>query len=165
MSAFPSFSCFSNPSNCAFLCFGNIDRGDDAIGLIIARELKKQSLKYIFSEEEEDPFNLLVEIGKNPDIHFVIIIDAIDFGAQPGTLFVSKTFDDTVKYCTTHKIPLNQIKEILNEYGKPLIFIGIQVSSSINLMDNMSDSVKNSVERVIKLFNFKNITKDKGNNN
>jgi len=148
-----SFSCFANPENCAFLCFGNLDRSDDAIGLLIGRKLKDQYPHNVYSEELDDPIDYLLDILKNPEIRCVIVIDASNFGARPGSILVTSNVSDAKTRLTTHSIPIEHLKNMIEEAKKIFIFIGIQVKN-VEFMGKVSDEVQQSVDEVIKLFKF-----------
>jgi len=68
----------------AVLCIGNLLMGDDAFGSFVIQELKKYpSLKADLIDAGTDPATVLDAFFKYGHI---ILIDAVDFKAEPGTL-------------------------------------------------------------------------------
>jgi hydrogenase maturation protease len=62
---------------------GHPDRGDDAVGLVVAREVAARALPGVRVAEHEDPMNLLdLWQAHEP----VVVVDAVRSGAAPGTL-------------------------------------------------------------------------------
>ncbi|MHA2358126.1 MAG: hypothetical protein ACXABK_05105, partial [Candidatus Heimdallarchaeaceae archaeon] len=60
MSSLSFFFSEFDPKECAFICLGNRDRGDDGIGIIISEELVKLYPANVFSEENEDISTILI---------------------------------------------------------------------------------------------------------
>jgi hydrogenase maturation protease len=63
---------------------GNGYRGDDAVGLIVARAIKAGNLPNVKVIEESGEGTALMERWKRADT--VILIDAVSSGARPGTI-------------------------------------------------------------------------------
>jgi hydrogenase maturation protease len=71
-------------SNVIVIGVGNSFRGDDGVGLMVARLLKEQSPTHIRVVEQSRQAFALLELWDKTDT--VIIIDAVVSGAQPGTV-------------------------------------------------------------------------------
>jgi hydrogenase maturation protease len=71
-------------SNVIVIGVGNSFRGDDAVGLMVARLLKEQSPAHIRVVEQSRQAFALLELWDKTDT--VIIIDAVVSGAEPGTV-------------------------------------------------------------------------------
>ncbi|UJG43745.1 MAG: hydrogenase maturation protease [Candidatus Heimdallarchaeum endolithica] len=153
-SNFFSFSCFLKPGHTAFLCFGNLDRSDDAIGLLIARELKR-FFSHVYSEEFEDPINELLTILEDEKIECVTIIDACDIKTKIGSLIVSSSINVAETRLSTHTIPIKQLVELIQNEGKEFVFIGIQVSN-VEFMGKISDEVMNAKKKILSWFTKEN---------
>ena len=149
-----SFSCFLKPEQTAFLCFGNLDRSDDAIGLLIARELKR-IFSHVYSEEFEDPINELLTILEDKRIECVTIIDACDIKTKIGSVIVSSSINVAETRLSTHTIPIKQLVELIQNEGKEFVFIGIQVSN-VEFMGKISDEVMNAKKKILSWFTKEN---------
>jgi hydrogenase maturation protease len=150
VSSLSSFFTSFDANECAFICLGNKDRADDGIGLVIAEKLAKFYPKNIFSEEEEDISTILLYILEKEQYKQVVLIDAVDFGAEPGSLIVSPTIKTNVKQISTHTIPYQEIARLLEAKGREFLFIGIQIKN-LTFLENISEVVLQAANRVIKL--------------
>ncbi|MHA1668420.1 MAG: hydrogenase maturation protease [Candidatus Heimdallarchaeaceae archaeon] len=150
MSPPQSFFSKENLSKSLIFCYGNRDRADDAFGLLVADELKKIHLFSVFSEEEKDISEFLSELLEDKSKKTVIIVDAIDFGAEPGTILMTSKLNNKLRPITSHNIPLEQIKEIVNYKGKEFVFIGSQVEK-IDFLEEPSYQIKQAVKKVVEL--------------
>jgi len=108
--------------------FGNLDRGDDAAGLLVARRLHELGVE---SEECSDPLSL-IESWAGADE--VIIVDAAVTGAHPGTILVQDVDHDTLSFfegreTSTHGLGLMQAIELarsLNRLPQRIRIYGIE---------------------------------------
>ncbi len=148
----PSLSFFHKiePSRIAFFCFGNRDRADDAFGLMVSDKLVRLYPKNVFSEECEDISIFLVDIISKDNYDAVVIIDAINYGAKPGSVLVTADISDYIRPLTSHSIPLPQIKELVEIQKKEFLFIGAQVKS-VEFMQAPSKEIEGAVKKVIAL--------------
>ena len=134
-----------------FLCFGNVDRSDDGIGLIIAKRLKERYPDSVISEDEIDITSYLLEIIDNTKIKIVIIIDAIDFGASPGTLLITSRTDKAIRQISSHQLPFQQIVKILTDNNKEVILCGIQIKTT-EFMGKISKEVLEGSRNLLSYF-------------
>ncbi|MHA1219961.1 MAG: hydrogenase maturation protease [Candidatus Heimdallarchaeaceae archaeon] len=148
----PSLSFFHTieTSRIAFFCFGNRDRADDAFGLLVSDRLVKFYPKNVFSEEVEDISVFLVDIICKDIYDAVVIIDAINYGAKPGSVLVTADISDYIRPLTSHSIPLPQIKELVEIQKKEFLFIGAQ-AKSVEFMQEPSLEIHKAVDKVMKL--------------
>jgi len=148
----PSLSFFHNieSSRIAFFCFGNRDRADDAFGLLVAEKLSGFYPGSVFSEEFEDISVFLVDIISKEIYDAVVIIDAIDYGAKPGSVLVTKDISNYIRPLTSHSIPLPEIKLLIDKQHKEFVFIGAQ-AKSVEFMQEPSLEIHDAVDEVIKL--------------
>lgn len=63
---------------------GNQERGDDGVGLLVARAMGTRRLPHTAIVEESGEGSALLEAWKGSDV--VVLIDAVSSGAKPGTL-------------------------------------------------------------------------------
>ncbi|MCE7748311.1 MAG: hydrogenase maturation protease [Candidatus Heimdallarchaeota archaeon] len=148
----PSHPFFHNIelSKIAFFCFGNRDRADDAFGLMVAEKLVKFYPTNVFSEEVEDISVFLVEIIVKDIYDAVVIIDAINYGAKPGSVLVTTDISEYIRPLTSHSIPLPQIKDLIEIQKKEFLFIGAQ-AKSVEFMQEPSLEIHEAVDEVMKL--------------
>lgn len=148
----PTISFFQNIDieSVAFFCLGNRDRADDAAGLIVSEELVKKYPKNVFSEELEDISTFLADIIEKDLYDYIIIIDAIDFNAKPGTILISSDISKEIRPITTHTIPISQIKEIVKSQNKQFTLVGIQVKT-VKFMGEVSQEVLRATKEVVDL--------------
>jgi hydrogenase maturation protease len=150
VSSLSSFFTSFNANECAFICLGNKDRADDGIGIVIAERLAKLYPKNIFSEEEEDISTILLYILEKEQYRQVILIDAVEFGAEPGSLLVSPKIETNVKQISTHTIPYQEITRLLESKEREFLFIGIQIKN-LTFLEAISDEVLQAAEKVVEL--------------
>lgn len=129
-----------------FLGVGNPERGDDGIGLIVVSKVD--------TERKLDcgpvPENFTGKIRRiNPEI--IILVDAVDFGGEPGQVMLTLAENAKGATLTTHNLPLSVFCRMLPESEVHLI--GIQPKS----FDEMSDEVRsagealtNEINRILK---------------
>ncbi len=134
----------------AFFCLGNRDRSDDAVGLIVADKLIRIYPKNVFSEELEDISTFLVDVIEKDIYEHIVIIDAVDFNASPGSILITSDISNEIRPITTHTIPISQIKEIVKSQNKHFTLVGIQVSS-IKFMGEVSKEVLRAAKEVVNL--------------
>lgn len=150
MSSLSSFFTSFDANECAFICLGNKDRADDGIGLIIAEKLSKIYPKNVFSEEEEDISTILLYILEKEIYKQIILVDAVDFGAEPGSLLVSPKIETNIKQISTHTIPYQEISRLLKSKNREFLFIGIQIKT-LTFLEPISKEVIEAAEKVIEL--------------
>jgi len=118
----------------AVLGVGSELRGDDAVGTVIAKELKghikkkKTRLVKVFLGHTA-PENLTGEIKKFEPTH-LIIVDAVDFHGKAGAVKVIDTYKEAGSSFSTHKMPVWIIRDYLyRAIGCETIILGIQPQS------------------------------------
>jgi hydrogenase 3 maturation protease len=127
---------------------GNRIRGDDAIGPMVIDSLQdKGDENILLLSCESVPESFLGRIVDfRPDK--VILIDAVDFGREPGT--VDRVDMHTVKQLnlSTHKMPLTLFVDYLQKRIKfRLVFIGFQ-PKSLRLGDDISPECGKSADLI-----------------
>jgi hydrogenase maturation protease len=128
--------------------FGNLDRGDDAAGLLVARRLRELAVE---SEENCDPLSLIDSWSNDDEI---IIIDAVVTGATPGTIRFwqvgSEPLSGFTFETTTHGLGVRQAIELartLNRLPERIRIYGIE-GRLFEIGASPSPKVLNSVENV-----------------
>ncbi len=114
------------------LGLGNRDRGDDAVGLLVAQRLRDLVPEGVRVRElEGDPVALL-ELGRGADL--LVVIDAVQSGAPPGTVRRLEAHERALPSAvtfglSTHGVGLAETIELarsLNQLPKRLIVYGIE---------------------------------------
>jgi len=117
---------------------------------MVAEKLAEISPKNVFSEECEDISIFLVDIISKDNYDAVVVIDAINYGAKPGSVLVTADISDYIRPLTSHSIPLPQIKELVEIQKKEFLFIGAQ-AKSVEFMKEPSLEIHEAVDEVMKL--------------
>ena len=137
----------------AVLGIGSELSGDDAVGTMIAKELKAAHIKKKKTKSvkvflgQTAPENLTGEIKKFKPTHLVII-DAVDFEGQAGAVKIIDTDKEMGPSFSTHKMPVHIIKDYLcNSIGCETIIIGIQ-PQSYDFFCSLSDKIQQSVKKL-----------------
>ena len=86
---------------------GNDYRGDDAAGLIVARRLRELNLPDVRVIESDGEFTRLMEAWQ--DAENVILIDAMQSGAAPGTIHRFEA--------TEQKLPASVLQSSTHAFG------------------------------------------------
>lgn len=126
---------------------GNDARGDDALGVLIAKNLK---------ERMENPKVCILNCGEMPESYagrivreepsHVIFIDAVHFDGNPGDLIFADPEGTLGETYSTHKLPLRLLVGYLKQNLRAkFILIGIQ-PKQIGLFQEMSPEVRKSME-------------------
>lgn len=130
-----------------FAGIGNLLRKDDGAGVYISSNITPRgNLSALTAEVSIENY-----IGKinslAPDL--LVIIDAVDMGAKPGThklLDISDIQDITFN---THNISLKRIAEF---FPMQIMILGIQ-PEKIDIGENLSYIVKNEADKLIEFIN------------
>lgn len=137
---------------------GNPFRQDDAVGLHIARELRKSVQEEISVVEKNGEATELMEAMENAEA--VILIDAVQSGAEPGTLH---RFDVSTNplpkncfSCSTHNMGLAESIELaraLNRLPETVIVYGIEgdcFDPGEKLSQPVSKAVEKTAEKILR---------------
>ena len=136
-----------------FLCIGNVMRGDDAIGPILARKLKvifKKQKDFIIINAETVPENYTGLIRKEEPSH-IIFIDAVEMDMNPGEIKLIQSNEIANYSISTHAMPISfMIKYIESFTDAKILLIGVQ-PKNIDLSNQVSNEVKNGVEELSRI--------------
>jgi hydrogenase maturation protease len=123
----------SNHTSIVVIGVGNEICGDDAVGLIVSRQLKRKLADDIVISEQTNECAGLVEIWK--DFKTVVLIDAMKSGVEPGTIQrfeAEKSRLPTEGFrsgCSTHAFGIPQVVELARCMGQlphKLLVYGIE---------------------------------------
>lgn len=133
----------------ALLGVGNSLRGDDGIGVFVAKSFENDLKVFLGGDAPENTFNQIRNFA--PDI--LIVIDAISvFGGslnEPEFLDLS---DEISYFYSTHNIPANVYIRYLRDFIPQVLFLGIEIKIE-NILDftqNLSPEAQNSAKIAIK---------------
>ncbi len=112
---------------------GNELRGDDAVGLYVARRLSALGMPSFATVMAcgEVPENYLSEVVAHAPSH-LILVDAAHAGLGPGTLVLVEGDEISEHAISTHRLPLSLFcRMVTSQTGHPVdVFIlGVQVKS------------------------------------
>ena len=128
---------------------GNIDRGDDAAGLLVARRLREAGFD---ATEQSGEASALMDAWRDADR--VILVDAVVTGADPGQVFVwdasSQRLSREAFRCSTHSFGVADAVElgrILDRLPPSLWVYGIE-GSCFEVGAAISPKIAEAVDRV-----------------
>ncbi len=134
---------------------GNEMNGDDAAGMFIAKELQKTlsnpNVEVFLGGTT--PENLTGPIKKTKASH-ILVIDAADFGGEPGgTKILDKEQIEGAGF-STHSFPLSVFVDYLEqETGAAVVLFGIQ-PKSMRAGDGISREVEEALRKMIRAINL-----------
>lgn len=128
---------------------GNIMRGDDGFGPALIERLMG-NIEAICIDAGSAPENYAGKITKEePDT--ILIIDTVHLGKRAGEYEILEKEDIIKSGFTTHDISPNMFIEYLEkETGADIYMLGVQ-PQNVSFGEEMSDSVKKTLEEVPKL--------------
>ena len=131
---------------------GNAYRRDDAVGLIVAQHLKQQSVSGLSVLEESGSGAAL--IGLWADVDSVILIDAVQSGAEPGTIHRldarTQSLSSRIFRCSTHGLGIAEAVELartLNQLPEQCVIYGIE-GRNFTIGVGLSPEVERAAEQV-----------------
>ncbi len=125
---------------------GNPDCGDDGAGCAVARCLRGAPGLHVI-EAEEVPESFIGEIAASgPDV--VVLVDAVELGAEPGSVAVVEIDALPEGLPGTHRTPLSLLAEVVRcRTGADVLLIAIQ-PRHLGFATTPSPEVAASAERV-----------------
>lgn len=132
------------------LCLGSFFASDDVFGIIVAEELMRRGLKNV----EVCGSDLSPLMSKMEEVETLIIVDAVDWGAKPGEIFVKKLEEiEDFSGLTTHGIsPILMVRVLKEVIGKPkeVYLVGVQ-PAKLELGMEHSEDIRKSVGNVVEI--------------
>ena len=150
-----SQSTIRNPqSEILVIGIGNEYRGDDAVGLIVARRVKDLHLVNTRVIEESGEGASLIEAWK--DAHTVILADAVSSSSKPGTIHRfdagAQRIPSKFFHYSTHAFSVAEAIEVartLNQLPPRLIVYGIE-GKNFRAGPGLSPEVEQAAQEVVK---------------
>jgi hydrogenase 3 maturation protease len=128
---------------------GNIDRGDDGVGVLLASRLaSSNSIKSIVCEDVPENYTGVVR-SENPNV--ILLLDAVDFGGEPGDVILLEADELTGDRFSTHRPSLKLLMDYLSlETKADTLLLGIQ-PACIQHNNTLSHGVQESLNLIEKL--------------
>ncbi|MHC4636214.1 MAG: hydrogenase 3 maturation endopeptidase HyCI [Planctomycetota bacterium] len=135
-------------SSTVIIGIGNALKGDDGAGPLICRQLQEMNLGTEIINAETVPENYVqVIVKKAPDN--LLVIDAIDFSAPPGSVKVFKPDQIDSFAFSTHTLSPRLFTEMIGRYIEVnVLFLGIQ-PAQISLGQAFSPQVEQAVNQLL----------------
>ena len=137
-----------NPADTLIVCMGNSLKGDDGVGPLIYEQLLGK-IKAGLINAATVPENYIEKIIKTAPNH-LIIIDAVDFSAKPGSikLFTDKEMPSIA--LSTHVLsPKVFVDLIKSRIEVQVYFLAVQ-PLQVQLKEGLSPQVKDSTGNLIR---------------
>jgi hydrogenase maturation protease len=134
---------------------GNEMRGDDAVGLMVARRLRRKLAGEAVILEEDGDGAHLVESWKG--FNETILVDAVRSGAQPGQIHRFEANKSQLPMgmiqCSTHGFSIPQAIELasaMNQLPSKLIIYGIE-GKCFDQGEGISPNVEHAARKLVNL--------------
>jgi len=132
---------------------GNEYRGDDRMGLVIAREIREKHDPSVMVTEESGDGAALMEAWQGYEM--VVLVDAVSSGAKPGTIVKIDARKEIVParffQYSTHAFGIAEAIELartMNMLPPNIMIYGIE-GASFNAGTEISEGVKESGKQVV----------------
>jgi len=132
---------------------GNLYRGDDRVGIVVARRLRAAKVPGTQVMEVCGEASSLMEAWRDADE--VIVVDAVQSGARPGTIHRvaahAQRLPSLFFHCSIHTFGLAEAIELsrtLRQLPRRLIVYGIE-GKSFAAGTNLSREVAEAAEKVV----------------
>jgi hydrogenase maturation protease len=128
-------------------CLGNPMMGDDGVGVAVASELAKLGYEVIVCGSDLSPVLTRVE-----EVDALIIIDAVDWEAEPGSILTAKLEDlEKGRVRTSHSLQVGEVVRLMRcVFGRPseVYVVGIQ-PERVEPSTELSPSVRQALGDVM----------------
>ncbi len=125
---------------------GNVLRGDDAFGITLAERIEHSIAPKVFVTHDlpEDYAVKAADLG--PDV--VIVLDAMDFGAEPGEVHLVAAKDVPPTPGVTHRPSLEMMARFLElDAGADTWVLGVQPDlEAVDIGDEISEPVARAID-------------------
>jgi len=133
---------------------GNPMRRDDGVGLYVIKLLKKTLAKESSAvvkvhRPTVEPERLISELATARETF--LIVDAVQTGADPGTIVCAPLADTKFGYFATHNIPLRLIPGVVESTDSAFV-LGIE-PRSVEFGEGLSPEVVAAADRMVRRLN------------
>jgi hydrogenase maturation protease len=126
------------------VCLGNPLAGDDAFGCLVADELRRTGWENVAVCGPD----LAPLISRLEEIDTLVIVDAVDWGAEPGSILVRRIEEiEDESGPVSHSIsPLRMIRTVMRAAGRPkkVYVVGVNPERA-GPGEEISEAVRRSV--------------------
>ena len=126
---------------------GNTLRADDGAGSLVAERLRERHPDVVF-DGAQAPENYLGPIRQaGPDV--VVLVDAADFGGNPGEVRMAAAEDVEGLMMGTHAAPLSMFMRVLDhETGADVRLVAVQVATT-TLGARVTSDVADTIDHLV----------------
>jgi hydrogenase maturation protease len=142
-----------NPQKLLVIGVGNEFRNDDAVGINVARKLRKLNISAIQIMEDTGDGAKLIEKWKDQDV--VVVVDAASSGSEPGMIYrfdaVKQKMPTQFFNYSSHNFSVAEAVEMsrtLNQLPKRLVVYGIE-GKDFAQGNSVTSPVKKAAEYVL----------------
>jgi hydrogenase 3 maturation protease len=137
-------------SRTVILGIGNLLKGDDGAGPFVCQQLRHSKISAEIIDAGTVPENYIqVIVKKAPDN--LLVIDAIDFGAEAGAIEIFKPERLNSFAISTHTLSPHLFVDMLSQQIKvEVYFIGIQPAQT-HLGQSVSGQVKEAAQQLLRI--------------
>jgi hydrogenase maturation protease HycI len=126
---------------------GNILKADDGAGPLVCEQLRRAKVCADLIDAGTVPENYIQPIIKKAPQN-LLVIDAIDFGAPPGTIRIFEPEQLSSHVISTHSLsPRLFVDMVCRDISIDVYFVGIQ-PAQIHLGQSISQQVSHAIERL-----------------
>jgi len=144
-------SCSEKKKDYILMGLGNIWRGDDGVGCLIAQNLKSDDWLVLDCGTVPENFTSIVRKIRPK---YLVIVDAAEMNLEPGEFRVIPRERIDQFYITTHNIPLSYLISYLDKWVEKIILIGVQPKKTGHF-NRISRELKDSVKKIIRILEKK----------
>lgn len=148
-------------------CMGNVLRGDDGFGVVVARELEERSFPPNVDVREVGISGVSMAQDMLDGYDALVLVDAMERGEDPGTLYVERAeVPDLDEYETreiagfaadmhqTDPTKVLVLGEALGVLPDPAVLVGCEPLETDDLVDSLSDPVQATVDTAVDRIEF-----------
>ena len=132
---------------------GNMWRGDDGVGCLIAQNFKSDDWLVLDCGTVPENFTSIVRKTRPK---YLVIVDAAEMNLKPGQFRVIPTERIDQFYMTTHTIPLSYLISYLDKWVEKIILIGVQ-PKKVGNFNRISKELEDSTKRIIRILEKKSL--------
>jgi hydrogenase maturation protease len=114
----------------AFVGMGNVDLGDDAVGVVLAEAMQAAGIEGVFIART-NPENMVARLASG-DYENIVFLDAVAAGAPAGSVVLldAGELEDMFPQVSTHRLSLGTLARLIGGgNGKRIWLLGIQPDS------------------------------------
>ena len=131
----------SSPRPLEIVGVGNPLRRDDGVGIVVAGRLAREFPRGNHGQilVRVAPLTPERTLSRVPPNHGLLILDAVETGAEPGALVCATLNDTNYSFFATHNIPLRLIPALADRLDK--VYIAGVAPESVEFGEGLTDRV------------------------